>query len=83
MSLKEPILKILIKQYAPLTMVEQKFGRYDLMFKTDDEGRPIMLFLGKKDSNGNIIGDRYARRLKIDDRGNTVKDHWEHKGKAT
>lgn len=83
MSLKEPILKILVKQYAPLTMVEQKFGRYDLMFKTDEDGRPIVLFIGKKTSAGNIVGDRYARRLKIDDQGNIIKDHWELKGKAT
>lgn len=83
MSLKEPILKILAKQYAPSSMIEQKFGRYDLQFKTDGEGMPILLFIGTKASNGNIIGERYARRLKMDDEGNTIKDHWELKGKAT
>ncbi|MEN5085929.1 hypothetical protein ABE426_05625 [Sphingobacterium faecium] len=83
MSLKEPILKILAKQYAQSSMIEQKFGRYDLLFKTDEEGRPILLFIGTKASSGNIIGERYARRLKIDDEGNTIKDHWELKGKAT
>jgi hypothetical protein len=83
MMLKEPVLKILGKQYAPSTMVELKFGRYDLMFKTDDQGRPILLFMGTKIADGNIKGERYSRRLKIDDSGNVIKDHWEHKGKAT
>ena len=83
MKLGEPLLKILNKCYQPLTLVETTFSRYDLAFKTDEEGRPILLFLGKKDSNGNIKGERYARRLKIDDDGKIIKDHWEHKGKVT
>jgi hypothetical protein len=83
MDLKEPILKILAKQYEPSTLVETTFKRYDLAFKTDEEGRPILLFLGKRDEHGNIKGERYARRLKIDADGKIIKDHWEHKGKAT
>lgn len=83
MKLKEPILKILAKQYEPSTVVETKLSRYDLTFKTDEEGRPILLFMGTKDKNGLIKGERYARRLKIDHNGDVIKDHWEHKGKAT
>jgi hypothetical protein len=83
MKLGEPILKILNKEYEPSTLVEMKFSRYDLAFKTDEKGKPILLFFGKKDDNGNINGERYARRLKLDDEGKVIKDHWEHKGKAT
>jgi hypothetical protein len=83
MALIAPILKILSKRYSPLSTVEQQFGRYDLLFKTDDQGRPILLFIGTKTTNGNIIGDRYTRRLKIDKEGHLIKDHWELKGKAT
>lgn len=83
MSLKEPILKLLNKKYEPSSLVERKFQRYDLVFKTDEDGRPILLFMGHKDANGNIRGERYARRLKFDDQENLLKDHWEHKGKAT
>jgi hypothetical protein len=82
-ELKEPVLKLLTKQYEPDTMIEIKFKRYDLAFKTDDAGRPILLFMGVRDPQGNIKGERYARRLKIDASGNIIKDHWEHKGKAT
>lgn len=83
MALKEPILKLLRKKYDPLSLVELTFQRYDLMFKTDEEGRPILLFMGKKDANGNIRGERYARRLKFDKEGHLIKDHWDQKGKAT
>jgi hypothetical protein len=82
-ELKEPVLKLLNKLYEPDTMIATKFKRYDLAFKTDDAGRPILLFLGVRDAQGNIKGERYARRLKLDEYGNTIKDHWEHKGKAT
>ena len=83
MTLKDPVLKILNKVYEPSSMVEITFGRYDLSFKTDAEGRPILLFMGQKDEKGNIKGERYARRLKVSADGLIIKDHWEHKGKAT
>ncbi|QPH40177.1 hypothetical protein [Pedobacter endophyticus] len=83
MKLKDPILNILKKNYEPSAMIEQKFGRYDLSIKTDIEGRPILLFMGKKDENGFVRGERYARTLKFNSAGSIIKDHWEHKGKAT
>lgn len=75
-------MKLMNKLYEPSTTVETKFQRYDLLFKTDEQGRPILLFLGKKDTNGNIKCERFARRLKETD-GKIIKDHWEHKGKAS
>jgi hypothetical protein len=82
-ALKEPILKILSKIYEPSSMVEVRFKRYDLAVKTDEAGRPILLFMGEKDATGRIHGERYARRLVFDADGNVLKDHWDHKGKAT
>jgi hypothetical protein len=81
--LKEPILKILSKIYQPDAMVEMKFKRYDLAFKTDVKGRPVLLFIGEKDANGKIKGERYARRLMENTEGIVLKDHWDHKGKAS
>jgi hypothetical protein len=81
--LKEAVLKILNKIYQPGTMVEIKFKRYDLAFKTDEKGRPILLFIGQKDASGRISGERYARRLIENTEGVILKDHWDHKGKAT
>jgi hypothetical protein len=83
MELREPILKIINKIYEPAKMIPLTFKRYDLAIKTDEKGRAIMLFIGKKKENGDIAGERYARRLKEDASGKIVKDHWEHKGKAT
>lgn len=83
MELGEEILKILNKTYEPSTVVETKFKRYDLAFKTDEAGRPILLFMGQKDEHGKIKGERFARRLKEGSNGEMIKDHWDNKGKAS
>jgi hypothetical protein len=83
MSLGPAILKILSKQYEPSSFVEKRFQRYDLGFKTDEEGNPILLFIGTKDEAGHIRGRRYARRLVRDANGKIIKDHWDDKGTAS
>lgn len=83
MMLKEPIMKILNQVYEPDSMIEKPFKKYHAAFKTDELGRPVLLFLGKRELDGRIVGERYSRRLKTDDDGKIIKDHWEHKGKAT
>lgn len=80
MALGAPILKILNKQYEPSAFVEKRFLRYDLAFKTDAEGNPVLLFMGTKDATGQIRGRRYARRLLKDANGQVIKDHWDDKG---
>ena len=82
-DLKAPILKILNKTYDSGVLIEIKFKRYDLAFKTDERGRPVLLFIGEKDSLGRINGERYARRLLESPDGTILKDHWDHKGKST
>jgi hypothetical protein len=83
MALSEGLIKILNKTYEPSAMVNSEFKGNDLAFKTNEEGLPILLFIGKLDDTGQIKGERYARRLAKDAKGNIVKDHWELKGKAT
>lgn len=83
MKLSEDLQKKLSKKYEPSTMVEMAYKGYDLSFKTDDEGNPILLFIGKMIGKGTIKGERYARTLKKDKEGKVFKDHWELKGKAT
>jgi hypothetical protein len=83
MKLGEPILKILAKTYEPLTLINQSFKGYDIAFKTDEDGNPILLFIGHMNEKGIIKGDRYARTLKKDRDGKIIKDHWERKGKAS
>jgi hypothetical protein len=82
MKLGAELLKILAKPYAPAEMIHRCFGRYDLAFRTDDEGRPVLLFIGKADGDGNIKGESFARRLQTDQDGRVIKDHWDNKGKV-
>jgi hypothetical protein len=80
MALGPALLKMLSKQDAPSSFIETRFMRYDLGFKTDEQGNPILLFMGTKDQTGNIRGRRYARRLVKGHDGKIVKDHWDDKG---
>lgn len=83
MKLNDDLIKKLGKTYEPAAMVDMHFRGKDLSFKTDKEGNPVLLFIGKANEEGNIKGERYARTLKKDAAGNVIKDHWELKGKAT
>jgi hypothetical protein len=82
MKIGEKLLKVLSKKYTPDQMINQKFERYDIGFKTDDEGNPILLFIGTLDQDGKIKGERFARRLVRDQNGGILKDHWDAKGKT-
>ncbi|GGH01933.1 hypothetical protein [Mucilaginibacter phyllosphaerae] len=81
MVLGAELLKVLNKLYEPSRLIETTFKRYDIAFKTDAGGRPILLFMGKRDENGKIRGEHFARRLKFGPNGEVVKDHWDNKGK--
>jgi hypothetical protein len=83
MKLNEQLQSKLSKLYEPSSMIEMQFRGKDLAFKTDEAGHAILLFIGRKDANGQIKGERYARTLKRDRNGLIIKDHWELKGKAT
>jgi hypothetical protein len=80
MKLGPEVIKKLSLKYEPSTTIDIVFKGYDMSFKTDDQGNPIMLFMGKRKENGNIKGDRFARTLKYDRNGVVIKDHWERKG---
>jgi hypothetical protein len=80
MPLGPAIIKILNKKYEPSSFIEKRFQRFDLGFKTDEEGNPVLLFMGTKDATGHIRGRRFARRLLKDVHGKIIKDHWDDKG---
>lgn len=82
MKLNDSLLLKLSKRYEPSTMIDMKFRGKDLSFRTDEEGNPIVLFIGKAQADGKIKGERYARRLVRDAKGLIIKDHWDLKGKA-
>ena len=83
MDLGEPILKILSKKYDPSSFIETRCNCYDLSFKTNREGIPMVAFLGKRDERGHICGERFARRLRQLTNGTIVKACWENKGEIT
>jgi hypothetical protein len=82
MKIGEKLLKVLGKIYPAGQMINQKFERYDVSFKTDQEGNPVLLFIGKADANGRINGERFTRVLIKDKSGQIIKDHWDAKGKT-
>lgn len=82
MKIGKALLKVLEKTYEPETMVSRKFERYDISFKTDEAGNPILLFMGKLDGNDRIRGERFVRVLVRDPAGRLIKDHWDAKGKT-
>jgi hypothetical protein len=73
-KLGEPVLKLVNKVYTPNDMISLKFGRYDLALKTDNQGRGILLFMGRKNDKGDVTGERYARRIAENEEGNLIKD---------
>lgn len=82
MKIGDKLLKELSKRYEPESTVDTKFGRYDLTFRTDHEGNPTTLFIGTRQSDGKISGNRFARVLLRDKEGRITKDHWDAKGRT-
>jgi hypothetical protein len=70
------------KRYEPSSVVSMKYKGNDISFKTDDEGNPVTLFIGKEIRDGVIKGERYTRVLRKNAQGETIRDHWDFKGKT-
>ncbi|GAB2775423.1 hypothetical protein GCM10027275_18150 [Rhabdobacter roseus] len=82
MKIGEKLLKHLSKKYAPLDRIAFSFERYDGVMKTDEDGNPILLFLGQATATGDIRGHRFTRVLRKSAEGGILKDHWDYKGKV-
>ncbi len=83
MKLSEGLQAKLSKKYTPSSLVNLQYNGKDVSVKTDEEGNPVLAFVGKRTEEGKIRGDRYSRVLKYDNQGKVMKDHWDLKGKAT
>ena len=79
--LEKDILKLLDQNYPALSVTETRYQDLDVAFKTDSNGIPVLLFIGKKDESGRIRGERYTRKISVTAGGN-IKDNWEHRGKV-
>ena len=83
MKLSRDLQLKLNKQYESNSLISMKYKGSDITFKTDADGNPVLLFIGRKTKDGKIKGERFRRTLKKDLLGTVVKDHWELKGKAS
>jgi hypothetical protein len=83
MKLNQHLQLQLSKKYEASSMINMQHKGKDVSFKTDAEGNPILLFIGKRMGSDKIKGERYVRVLKKNSDGITIKDHWELKGKAS
>lgn len=83
MKIGEKLLKKLSKKYLPDEMIHERFERYDISFKTDEDGNPILLFIGSRKENGMIAGEYFFRVLIREKNGIVIKDHWDCKGKVS
>jgi hypothetical protein len=54
MKVSPELLKVLHKACGTDHFIHQRFSQYDLVFKTDERGRPVLLFMGQADAEGNI-----------------------------
>ncbi|MCF0062667.1 hypothetical protein MUK70_01040 [Dyadobacter chenwenxiniae] len=82
MKIGEKLQKLLNKKYEPNQMRSQKFERYDISFKTDQDGNPVVLFIGVAGRDGRINGNRFVRVMIRNSEGEIIKDHWDAKGKV-
>jgi hypothetical protein len=82
MKLNDSLLVKLSKRYEPSSMLNMKFRGIDVAVKTDRDGNPVVVFVGKKQADGKIKGERYTRTMLRDGDGNLIKDHWDRKGKT-
>ncbi|QHL89077.1 hypothetical protein GU926_17235 [Nibribacter ruber] len=74
----------LSKVLEPNATVQDSFSGKDLTIITDANGHAKTLFIGKRNPDGSIQGERYVRRLVLEADGKTVKSsHWEAKGKVS
>ncbi|MGV3538540.1 MAG: hypothetical protein ACO1OQ_01940 [Rufibacter sp.] len=72
------------KVFPPETRIDEMFSGKAITFITDKQGHPVTLFIGKRQADGSIKGERYVRRLTFGPDGVTpVSSHWEAKGKVT
>jgi hypothetical protein len=83
MKLNQHLQLQLSKKYEPSSVINMRYKGNDVSFKTDPEGNPILLFIGKRMESDKIKGERYVRVLKKNRNGSIIKDHWELKGKAS
>ena len=82
MPLHPELDKKLSKLYEPSTTIDDVFKGYDITFRTNEHGEPVLLFFGKRRPDGLIVGERFTRTIKRQPDSQEVKSsHWDNQGK--
>ncbi len=82
MQISEGLLKILSKPFAPASTSTLRYKQLDVMVVADKNGNAVQAFIGKKNNENKIKGERFARIFIKDKEGKLIKDHWDKKGKS-
>ena len=84
MPLSQDLEKKLAKPFPPQSRIDDSFRGNDLTIITDENGDAISLFIGKRNPDGSIRGERYSRKLVREaGTGRLLKSHWDLKGKVS
>lgn len=79
-TFSKPLLAKFDKRYAASSRIDDFFRGKDLTMLTDDKGRVMRVYIGKRTSSGNIAGDYYIRQVKASNGDLITQSHWDKKG---
>lgn len=84
MPLRPALEAKLARTYPPDATIAEAFRGKDLTIITNDKGQAVTVFIGKRNADGSIAGERYVRHLQYEADGTTIrKSHWDLKGKVS
>jgi hypothetical protein len=84
MALGPKLTEKLNKVFTPESRLDQHYNGKDLTIITNEEGEPVTLFIGKRQEDGSISGERYVRKIIRDPKtGKVQRSHWDLKGKVS
>lgn len=84
MALGPKLIEKLNKVYAPDSRLDLNYHGKDLTLITNALGEPVTLFIGSRQEDGAISGERYVRKIIRDQNTNKIqRSHWDLKGKVT
>lgn len=84
MPLNPKLMKVLDKTYEPQERYDQKLLGKDITYITNEHGEPVTLYIGQRQQDGSINGERYVRRLVRQPGSLEIqKSHWENKGRVS
>lgn len=84
MAMHAKLEEKLSKTYLPSSRIDDTFKGNDITFITNEFGEPVTVFIGKRRTDGAIVGERYVRRIQRERESQVIrKSHWECKGKVS